>query len=65
MGIDAEPAIDDPMTGERDKRRKQQSTRHLEHAVVLGRIKAKPSVAAARPALTRPARAGWQLPWSG
>jgi hypothetical protein len=64
MGIDAEPAIDDPMTAERDSRRKQ-STRHLEHAVVLGRIKAKPSVAAARPALTRPARASWQLPWSG
>jgi hypothetical protein len=46
MGINAEPAIDDPMTGERDSRRKQQSTRHLEHAVVLADVKAKPVVAA-------------------
>jgi hypothetical protein len=38
--------IDDPMTGERDSRRKQQSTRHLEHAVVLDDVKAKPVVAA-------------------
>jgi hypothetical protein len=65
MGIDAEPAIDDPMTGERDSRRKQQSTRHLEHAAVLADVKAEPSVAAARPALTRPARVGHDDPWSG
>jgi hypothetical protein len=65
MGINAEPAIDDPMTGERDSRRKQQSTRHLEHAVVLADVKAEPPVAAARPALTSSARDGGGNPRSG
>jgi hypothetical protein len=66
MGIDAEPAIDDPITGERDSRRKRQSTRHLEHAVVLADVKAKlwwPRKA--RPALTSSARVGHDDPWSG
>ena len=46
-------------TTECEARRKRSSPRSNQRAVVLGRIKAKPSVAAEkRPALTRPARVG-------
>jgi hypothetical protein len=45
MGIDAKPAIHDPRTAERGTA-EYQSTRHLEHAVVLADVKAEPSVAA-------------------
>jgi hypothetical protein len=51
---------------ERQARQKEKQARSNQCAVVLGRIKAKPSVAAkVRPALTRPARAGVSILRSG
>jgi hypothetical protein len=49
----------------KSEEQQEQSTRRNQHAAVLADVKAEPSVAAARPALTSSARDGGGNPRSG
>jgi hypothetical protein len=49
----------------KSEEQQEQSTRRNQHAAVLADVKAEPSVAAARPALTSSARVGGGNPRSG